>query len=113
MLERIDVGDAEQVVDEAAGPRSARGSADAHVADEIGDVGDGEEVRRIAELVEAGELIVEALHGFAAARHAAAAEAGLASFSQHTAGICPAGHLELREVDLAETEVGSRVDRAS
>ncbi len=57
--DRVDAGDAEQVVDQAAGARPAGRDPHAHVADQVDDVGDGEEVRRVAELLDDVELVVE------------------------------------------------------
>ena len=56
---RVDPGDAEQVVDQAARARAARRDPDAQVADQVDDRGDGEEVRRVAELGDDVELVVE------------------------------------------------------
>src|SRR5436190_7777925 len=104
MLERVDVGDTEQVVDEAACAGAARGAADAHVADEVGDVGDGEEVRRVAELLDEVELVAESSYGGVGARHAATTEAGVALGTEYGVGVT-ALVLEAREVDLADAEV--------
>ena len=49
-LERLDPGDAEHVVDQAPRPGTAGGAADAARSDQVDDVGDGEEVRRVPEL---------------------------------------------------------------
>ncbi len=59
--DRVDPGDAEQVVDQTARSRAAGSRADAQVADQVGDVGDGQEVRRVAELVDDLQLVVEPL----------------------------------------------------
>src|SRR5262249_25925017 len=54
-------GDTEQVVDEAARPGSASGCPHPHRPDQVDHVGDGEEVRRIAELRDDPELVGEPL----------------------------------------------------
>ena len=61
VADRVDPGDAEQVVDQAAGARPARGTTDAHLADQVGDVGDGQEVGRVAQGPDGLELVVEPL----------------------------------------------------
>ena len=122
VAQRVDPGDAEQVVDQAAGARPAGRAPHAHVADQVGDVGDGEEVGGVAEL--ADDL---AARRRAASRSAAAARcrsgrpiARLAARPQHRVGgrrpAPRAGAVrstaELGEVHLAEAEVGARVERA-
>ena len=59
--DRVDPGDAEQVVDQAARPGPTGSAADAELADHLGDVADGEEVRREAERADRLELVVEPL----------------------------------------------------
>ena len=61
VAQRVDPGDAEQVVDQAARPRPPGGAADPELADQVGDVADGEEVRRVAERPDDLELVVEPL----------------------------------------------------
>ena len=118
--QRVDPGDAEQVVDQAAGARPAGRAAHPHVLDQVGDVGDGEEVRRVAEAADGPQLVVEPLPdplpGGAAV---APADARLAAGPQHpvggpVAGPAPAAgghHLELGEVHLPQAEVVARVER--
>ena len=56
---RVDPGDSDQVVDQrpCAGP--PRGDADPHAADQVDDLGDGEEVGGVAQGVDDAELVVE------------------------------------------------------
>ena len=49
VTDRVDPGDAEQVVDQAAGAGAPGGAADAELADHLGDVADGQEVGGVAE----------------------------------------------------------------
>jgi hypothetical protein len=121
VLDRVDVGDAEQVVDETARARPARGTANAHVLHELHDVGDGEEVGRVAELGDDRELVVESTSYDAIENHAASTEACLAAFAQHPAGLARFQHdigirtrvgQELREVHLADAEIAPRVEHA-
>ena len=82
--DRVDPGDAEEVVDQAAGAGAAGGAADAHLADQVGDVGDGEEVGGIAEAADQLELVVEALPDALARRRAVAvADRCLAAGAEH------------------------------
>ncbi len=89
VLERLDPGDAEQVVDQAAGARAARGHAHPHVAHQVADRGDGEEVRRVAEPVDDVELVVEPLLDLAQPARGrpgvAAGDAGPGPLAQHGA----------------------------
>ena len=61
VADRVDTADAEEVVDEAA--RARPPGRDPHAAgpDEVGDLGDGEEVGRVAEGRDDAELLVEAV----------------------------------------------------
>ena len=58
--ERVDAGDAEQVVDQAARTRATRGDTHPSVADQVDDLTDGEEVAGEAQRGDGGELGVEA-----------------------------------------------------
>ena len=87
VAQRVDAGHAEQVVDQAAGARPAGRGPDAHLADQVADVGDGEEVGRVAELADELELVVEPLPDALPGRVAvAAADPGLAPGPQHLVG---------------------------
>ena len=116
VADRVDPGDAEQVVDQAAGAGPAGGTTDAHLADQVGDVGDGQEVGRVAQGPDRLELVVEPLpdpHPRAGA--VAPADRRLAAGAQQRVGRAVrarVGELELREVHLADAEVGARVERA-
>jgi hypothetical protein len=57
----VDPGDAEQVVDQAACAGAAGGDPHPAVADQVTDLGDGEEVGGVAERGDGGELVVEAV----------------------------------------------------
>ncbi len=120
--DRVDAGDAEQVVDQAARARAAGRAAHPHLADQVGDVADGEEVGRVAEPADQLQLVVEPLpdHGHGA-RAVAVADRALAPRPEQPVGLggagghpraTPRGELELREVHLAQAEVAARVDGA-
>ncbi len=110
--DRVDAGDAEQVVDQAARARPPRRAADPALADQVGDVGDGEEVRRVAEAADQLELVVEPLpDALARGRAVAVTDRPLAPRPQHRVGLV-GGHIQVGEVHLAEAEVGARVERA-
>ena len=49
VADRVDGADAEEVVDQAAGPRAAGGDPHPRPDDDVDDRGDGEEVRRVVE----------------------------------------------------------------
>ena len=84
VADRVDAGDAEEVVDQAAGARAARRAAHPALADQVGDVGDGEEVRRVAEAADQLELVVETLpDALARGRAVAVADRALAAGAQH------------------------------
>ena len=92
VADRVDPGDAEQVVDQAAGAGPAGGTTDAHLADQVGDVGDGQEVGRVAQGPDGLELVVEPLpdpHPRAGA--VAPADRRLAAGAQQGVGRCGAG----------------------
>ena len=123
VADRVDPGDAEQVVDQAARPRPAGRAADAEVADHRGDVADGEEVRRVAEHPDRLQLVVEPLPDPLARRLAEPPpDRGLAPGAQGGVGRALAaeldrrpqrpGDLELREVHLTEAEVTGGVEHA-
>ena len=117
VADRVDTGDAEEVVDQAARPRPPRRAADPALADQVGDVGDGEEVRRVAEAADQLELVVETLpDALARGRAVAVADRTLAAGAQHCVSLplrAPSTSLQLGEVHLAEAEVGARVEGAA
>ena len=87
VAQRVDAGDAEQVVDQAAGARPPGRGADAEVADHAADVGDGEEVGGEAEAADDLQLVVEPLPDpLPRSVAVAAADAGLAADPQHLVG---------------------------
>ncbi len=57
--DRVDPADAEQVVDQAARARAAGGDPHPPGPDQVGDLGDGEEVGGVAQGVDDRELVVE------------------------------------------------------
>ena len=61
VADRVDVGDAEQVGDQAAGTRAARCRPNPQALDEVDHVGDREEVGGVAELVDHRQLFVQPL----------------------------------------------------
>ena len=90
VADRVDAGDAEQVVDQAAGPRAAGRAPHAHVADQVGDVADGEEVGGEAQAADHLQLVVEPLPDPLPGRRAVAvADPGLAALAEQPVG--PAG----------------------
>ena len=124
VAQRVDPGDAEQVVDQAAGSRPAGRAPHAHVLDQVGDVRDGQEVRRVAERADGLQLVVEPLpdplpRGVAEATP----DARLAPGPQRPVGgpvpdarrpaHRPAVEGELREVHLAQAQVAARVEGAA
>ena len=125
VAQRVDAGDAEQVVDQAAGAGAARGDPHPHVADQVDDVGDGEEVGRVAERL---DDVAARRRAGAAPRRWPASPAGRAR-PRSAPGAAPARRppcrpgrrragrrrsedVELGEVHLADAEVGARVDGA-
>ena len=114
--QRLDPGHPEQVQDEAARPRAARGHPDAQRLGQVGDLGDGEEVGLVAQRADHRELVVEP--GLSSAQRGpagvAARERGLAPVAQHDrAGSAAAvDDRELGQVDRSEAEVASGVEDA-
>src|SRR5581483_5312712 len=91
--ERVDGGDAEQVVDQAAGARAADRAANAPGLDAVRDVGDRDEVRREADSGDDRELVLEAVFRLLAVAPvgtqgllASRSEFGVAVFSGQVAG---------------------------
>ena len=115
VADRVDPGDAEQVGHQAARARAAGRDPDPEVLDQVGDVADGEEVRRVAEVADHPELVVEALpHHRQAAAAVAAADRPLAAGTQRRVGVgVVGGEGELREVHLPQAEVAAGVEGAA
>jgi hypothetical protein len=119
VAQRVDRGDAEQVVDEAAGTRAAGGDADAEVADEVDDGGHGEEVRGDAERDDRLQLLLQprldrALEGRVGAR-VPAGDRVVAPLPEDREGVVArlqAEDLRLGEAEVAEAQVGARVEPA-
>ncbi len=130
VADRVDPGDAEEVVDQAARARPAPGAAHPELADQVGDVADGQEVGRVAPAADHLQLVVEPLpDALARSAAVAAADTGLAARTEQVVGRRAGGRggpqagasslvepveteVELREVDLAQAEVGARVEGA-
>ena len=115
VADRVDAGDAQQVVDEAARARATRGAADVEPSDEPHDVGDGEEVRGEAEVLDDRQLLGQALLDRGAGPRVPVAHPRLATLPQRADRLDLAAahpqHVELGKVDLAEADVGARVER--
>ncbi len=89
--DRVDPGDTEQVVDQAARPRPPGRAPHPHLLDEVGDVADGEEVGRVAEAADDLQLVVEALPDALAGSGAVArADRRLAAGPERAVGRGPA-----------------------
>ena len=120
--QRVDPGDPEQVVDQAARTRPPGGAAHPHLPDQVGDVADGEEVGGVAQLADQLQLVVEPLPDPLLRRAVVTpTDPCLATRPEHPVrGAGPRGSdgpgttaadLELREVDLPQPEVCPRVQR--
>ena len=107
---RVDAGDAEQVVDQAACARAARGDADAARAGEVDDLGDGEEVGGEAEGGDGAQLFLESVARGDALGAAVAIEARLAAGAQDRVSARSISladdDVELGHDDLADAEIG-------
>ncbi len=90
VADRVDVGDAGQVAHERPGGAAAARAADTHRLDVLDDVGHGQEVGRVAELVDHVELVIQALADPSRDSHAAALETAPAPLGQDR-GRRPAG----------------------
>ncbi len=120
VAQRVDAGDAQEVVDQAPGPGPPGRAPHPHLADQVGDVADGEEVGGIAQGPDDCELVVETLPDPLPRRVAVAgADGSLAPGPQEGIGsrraCLPGGatsRLQLREVDLADPQVGPGVQGA-
>ena len=120
MLDRFDPADAEQVVDQAAGARAPGGDPHAHVAHQVADGGDGEEVGRVAEVVDDGQLVVQPPldpldHGVAGPG-VAGGDGSQRPLTQHRAGGLVGTQTQdggLGQVHRPDTEVGARVEHAA
>ncbi len=113
--DRVHPGDAQQVVDQAAGPRTAGGAADAHVAHQLHHLCDGQEVGDVAQPGDHVEFVIEpGAHGLG---HGAIAvgDTGLTAAAQFHHGLLGGGAqgLEFRQVDLTQTQVASGVQPAA
>ena len=114
VLDRVGVGDAEEMVDERARAGTARGDPDAHVPHVVHDPGDREEVRGEAVVGDDVQLVVHPLPvgappGIAAAHHARRRPRGQRALRGAPAG---ADEVRLGEVDGADAEVVLGVDQA-
>jgi hypothetical protein len=113
VADRVDPRDAQAVVDQAAGPRAAGGDPDAQVFHPCDHVGDGEEVGREPHLGDDGQLVVQPIGRLAARRAVAGVQSGLAAGAERGERVADAAeHGELGQVDLAQADVGMRVEAA-
>ena len=86
VTDRIDVGDTQEVIDQAACPGPARGAAHPHPLDEVRDVGHREEIRRIPQVADDVELVIEPVEHRLCRRHPTAGQPGHATLPQHPVG---------------------------
>ena len=119
MPDRVDPADAEQVVDEGTGARAAGRDAHPLGPDEVGDLGDSEEVGRVAEGVDDREFVVESVLDLAQSLFArpgvAAMDRGPASLRENGLWIgvvVDAQDRGLGQVDRAQADVGPAVEGA-
>ena len=110
VADRVHVADAEQVVHQRAGARSAGSRPDPQLLNEVHDVGHRQEVRGEAEPADHGQLVVQSAQGGWIAGHPPSPEAGLAPVPQDLLSVTGVIR-QLREVHLTEAEVPLRVDR--
>ncbi len=120
VADRVDAGDPDQVVDQAARARAPGRGPHPEVADQVGDVADGEEVGGVAQGPDGLELVVEPLPDPLPRRRAVAAtDPGLAPLAQQQVGgpgpvapLAPGREPQLGQVDRAQAEVVARVEGA-
>ncbi len=122
VLERVDAADAHQVVDQAARPRAPGSDRDRPLAHQVAHLGDGEEVGRVPERRDGGELGVEPLgHGAPVGgrrTRVPASDPRLAARAQHGVSLGagagePAGdEVGLGQVHPADPEVTGGVEAA-
>ena len=105
VAERVDVGDPQQVAHERAGRRAPAGDVDPHRADVGHDVGDREEVRRVAHPPDHRELEVDPVTQALVLGEAAVVDAGPAPLGEDRVGAAPGRRREVREVDPLQAEV--------
>jgi hypothetical protein len=101
----IDVGDAGQIADERPRRAPSARAPDAHRADVVDDVGDRQEVRRVPELVDHVELVVEPFAYPARRFDPASLDPAPAPLREHRRRRPPGRRRELGEVHPAESEV--------
>ena len=116
MAQRVNPGDAEQVVDQAARTRATRGDADAARASEVNNLSDGEEVGGEAEGGDGAQLVLEPMACGDALRPVIAVKAGRATTAQDRISArsircaeCAGAvedDVEFGDDDLADAEVG-------
>ena len=99
----------EEVVDQAAGAGSPSGGTHPHLLDQIGDVADGEEVRRVAESPDQLQLVVESLPDpLSGRRSVPMADRPLAASAQGPISVATS---EFWEVHLPHAQVTTRIQR--
>lgn len=118
VFERVDGGDAQQVVDETPGAGPARLHPNAHVADEVDDIGDGEEIRLEPEPADRGELIIETVphpaQAGAVGVRVPVGDRGLAALPQYSHRISPGQTdcLQFGYFRLSPSQIRIRVETA-
>ena len=105
VTERIDVGDAGQIADERAGGAAPAGAPDPHRTDVGDDVGDREEVRRVAHPADQRELVMQAIAQRLGLVEPALVDAAPASLGKERVGASSHRRRELGEVDLLQAEI--------
>ena len=113
VADRVDPADAQEVVDQAAGARAAGGHPHPAGPDEVGDLGDGEEVRGVAQGLDDGQFLVEPVEhhlslGLPGPR-VAAGDPVATALREHRHGVvggAEAEHLRLGQVHRPDAEVG-------
>jgi len=89
--QRIDTADAQQIVDQAAGPRAAGGAAHPHGANQGDHVGHRQEIGRKTQLVDGGQLLIQPNADLRRERPVAGRHARRTAGAQHPHGLRRAG----------------------
>ena len=101
----VDVGDPREIAHERPGRRAPARAADPHRPDVVGDLGDGEEVGRVAHGLDERELVVQSVPDPLRRPHPSLGEPVPAPLGEDRARAPSRGRRELREVDPAEPDV--------
>jgi hypothetical protein len=105
VVDGVDLGDTGQVADQRARSRPSRGHADAHAPYLVGDVGDGQEERRVPHVADLGELEVQAVEDLPLPRHPVTCDPAVATLREERCGAAPGRRREVREVRAAQCQV--------